>query len=58
MIGPAILNVLRVLDIPDAFGLLAPRRVTLVGADASAFARTAEIYGKAGAREKVLFLGH
>ncbi len=48
-IGPAILNVLRVLDVPDAFGLLAPRRVTLIGADKAAFRKTAEIYDRAGA---------
>ncbi|MFO0908042.1 MAG: prolyl oligopeptidase family serine peptidase [Isosphaeraceae bacterium] len=30
--APAFLNVLRVLDIPDALGLLAPRRLTIQGA--------------------------
>ncbi|HBH54042.1 MAG TPA: hypothetical protein DDY91_19320 [Planctomycetaceae bacterium] len=30
--GPALLGVLKVLDIPEALGLLAPRRLTLVGA--------------------------
>src|SRR5262249_4666161 len=29
--GPALLNVLRVLDIPDALGCLAPRRLALTG---------------------------
>jgi hypothetical protein len=49
--GPAILNVLRVLDIPDAFGLVAPRRVTLIGADRAAFRRTQEIFERAGAKD-------
>ena len=30
--GPAVLGVLKVLDIPQALGLLSPRRLTLVGA--------------------------
>ncbi|MBI4601359.1 MAG: prolyl oligopeptidase family serine peptidase [Planctomycetes bacterium] len=49
--GPAILNVLRVLDIPEAFGLLAPRRLTLRGTDPADFRGTAEIYERAGARD-------
>jgi dienelactone hydrolase len=49
--GPALLNVLRVLDIPEALGCLAPRRLTLVGAADPAFARVAEIYRLAGASE-------
>ena len=47
--GPIFLNVLRVLDIPEALGLLAPRRLTLVNASHSAFDRTQEIYKRAGA---------
>src|SRR5262249_25098049 len=30
--GPYFLNVLRVLDIPDALGMLAPRKLTLISA--------------------------
>ena len=30
--GPTLLNVLRVLDVPEAFGMLAPRSLTLVNA--------------------------
>ena len=41
--GPAFLNVLRALDIPDALGLLAPRRLALVNADDSLFERTRAI---------------
>jgi hypothetical protein len=45
--------VLRVLDIPDALGLLAPRRLTLVNAKDKAFDRTAEIYRLAGAADRL-----
>jgi hypothetical protein len=51
--GPIFLNVLRVLDIPDALGLLAPRRLTLVNAKDKAFDRTAEIYRLAGAADRL-----
>lgn len=48
--GPIFLNVLRVLDVPEALGLLAPRPLTIRTANASAFARTASIYGVAGGK--------
>jgi dienelactone hydrolase len=51
--GPYFLNVLRVLDVPEAFGLLAPRPLTLVNAPAEAFGRTAEVYRRAGAADKL-----
>jgi hypothetical protein len=50
--GPTFLNILRVLDIPEALGMLAPRPLTLVNAKDKAFDRTAEIYKRAGAAEK------
>ncbi|MCI0702209.1 MAG: S9 family peptidase [Planctomycetia bacterium] len=53
--GPHFLNVMRVLDIPEALGLLAPDiRLTLVGEKAKdkAFDRTAAIYEAAGAKDK------
>ena len=53
--GPHFLNVMRVLDIPEALGLLAPDvRLTLVGKSAKdkAFDRTAAIYEAAGAKDK------
>jgi dienelactone hydrolase len=50
--GPHFLGVLKVLDIPDALGLLAPRPLTIVG-DKPAFDRTAEIYRLAGASDKI-----
>jgi hypothetical protein len=51
--GPHFLNVLRVLDIPDALGLLAPRPLTIIGGKDKAFDRTAEIYKLAGAADKL-----
>jgi dienelactone hydrolase len=53
--GPHFLNVLRVLDIPEALGLLAPDiKLTLVGKNAKdkAFDRTAALYKAAGAADK------
>jgi hypothetical protein len=53
--GPYFLNVLQVLDIPEALGLLAPNvKLTLVNARDPAFDRTAEIYRLAGAAEKLI----
>jgi dienelactone hydrolase len=51
--GPYFLGVLRVLDLPEAFGLLAPTRLTLVNANDPAFDRTAEIFRLAGAADKL-----
>src|SRR5262249_41987612 len=51
--GPIFLNILRVLDIPDALGLLAPKKLTLVNARDKAFDRTVEIYKLAGAADKL-----
>ncbi len=47
--GPIFLGVLRVLDTPDALGMLAPVPLTLVAANNKAFERTAQIYKIAGA---------
>ena len=47
--GPIFLNVLRVLDVPEAFGLLAPRPLTIRTAQPDAFASTAALYRLAGA---------
>jgi len=50
--GPALLNVLRVMDIPEALGCLAPRQLTLIDTNDSAFDRTAAIYRTAGAADR------
>jgi cephalosporin-C deacetylase-like acetyl esterase len=52
MEGPHFLNVLRVLDIPEALGLLAPRKLTIYGAKAESFQKTAALYEIAGAKDK------
>lgn len=54
MEGPHFLNVLRVLDIPEALGLLAPRQLTIIGGKDAAFDRTEEIYRRAGAAGKLV----
>jgi dienelactone hydrolase len=51
--GPIFLNVLRVLDIPEALGLLAPDvKLTIIGGKDKAFDRTAQLYKLAGAEGK------
>ena len=51
--GPHFLGILRVLDIPEALGLLAPTPLTIIGGMDPAFDRTAEIYRLAGASDKL-----
>jgi len=51
--GPLFLSVLRVCDIPEALGCLAPRPLTIVGGKREVFDRTAEIYRIAGAADKL-----
>jgi dienelactone hydrolase len=46
--GPIFLNVLRVLDVPEELGMLAPRPLTIYTSQPAAFARTASIYSVAG----------
>ncbi len=50
--GPYFPNVLRILDIPEALGLLAPLPLTILGDD-PVFDRTAAIYQAAGAPAKL-----
>lgn len=50
--GPIFLNVLRVLDVPEALGMLAPCPLTIHTAQESAFARTASLYGVSGGHLK------
>jgi len=51
--GPCFLSVMRVLDIPDALGLLAPRPLTLRGGAAKAFDKTAAYYRIADTEPKL-----
>ena len=53
--APQFLNVLRVADIPDLLGMLAPRPLAIASAD-EGFQKTAAIYKVAGA-EKQLSIG-
>lgn len=46
--GPIFLNVLRILDIPDALGMFAPRPLTIYTPQPSGFNRTAALYRLAG----------
>jgi hypothetical protein len=47
--APQLLNVLRVCDIPEVIGMLAPRKLFIRWASAEAAARTKAIYEAAGA---------
>jgi cephalosporin-C deacetylase-like acetyl esterase len=51
--APQFLNVLRVCDLPDVLGLVAPRPMRIMGADPSAFARTEAVYAAAGAKDRL-----
>jgi len=51
--GPIFLNVLRVVDVPQALGLLAPRTLTIQSSDAEAFRPTQAIYEVARARVQI-----
>jgi hypothetical protein len=48
--GPIFLNVLRVLDVPDALGLLAPRPLRILTGKKEAFERTAKMYAAVGGK--------
>ena len=50
--APQFLNVLRVADIPEVLGMLAPRALTIVSGD-EAFQKTAAIYKAAGAAKQL-----
>jgi dienelactone hydrolase len=51
--APQFLNVLRVCDIPDAFGMLAPRLLTIRGWTGDGPAKVAQIYAAAGASDRL-----
>jgi dienelactone hydrolase len=46
--APQFLNVLRVCDIPDVFGMLAPRPLAIHGCSGDALKKVAQIYSSAG----------
>ena len=50
--SPQLLNVLRVCDIPDILGLLAPRKLALDGAPVPLREKVATYYQAAGASDK------
>jgi hypothetical protein len=50
--APALLGVLRVLDIPQAIGMLAPRPVTLLGSTGGCSRTAADIYRRAGVADR------
>jgi hypothetical protein len=52
--GPVLLSVLRVCDIPEVLGCLAPRPLVLIGARNPAFHRTAALYQIAGAANHLI----
>ncbi|UCC97360.1 MAG: hypothetical protein JSW66_16130, partial [Phycisphaerales bacterium] len=49
--APRFLNVLRVCDIPDVLGMLAPRALTVYGSRHKALEKVADIYAAVGASE-------
>jgi cephalosporin-C deacetylase-like acetyl esterase len=51
--GPIFLNVLRVLDIPEALGMLAPRALTVATSQVAAFDQTRALYRVAGGTLKL-----
>lgn len=51
--GPTFLNVLRVLDVPEALGMLAPRPVTLIHAPASLVEQTRRLFHAADSEGKL-----
>ncbi len=53
--APQLLNVLRVCDVPDALGLVAPRPLRIVDSDPARFTHTAAAYLAAGAKEAISF---
>lgn len=55
--APQFLNVLRVCDVPDALGMLAPRPLAIHGQDGAALQRVTRIYTAAGARDHLSIHG-
>lgn len=49
--APQFLNILRVCDIPEIFGMLAPQSLTIIGGNNKSLDKTSSIYDAAGAPE-------
>ncbi|MDP7253368.1 MAG: acetylxylan esterase [Planctomycetota bacterium] len=52
--GPHLMNVLRVVDLPEAAGLIAPRQLGLVNAPLRTFHWTERLYGRLGISERLV----
>lgn len=52
--APQFLNVLRVCDIPDALGMLAPRELAVYGLSDDTLSKVAQIYDAAGASTRLV----
>ena len=52
--GPHLLNVLRVVDIPEAAGLVAPRPIGLIGGSLRPFHWTRRLYDRLGIGERLV----
>lgn len=51
--GPIFLNIMRVVDIPEALGLLAPRDLSVLTSQPQAFATTTALYGVGGGTARI-----
>jgi len=51
--APQFLNILRVCDVPDTIGMLAPRPLTILARDGVALQNVVRVYTAAGARERL-----
>lgn len=52
--APQLLNVLRVCDIPDALGMLAPRELTIHGGEQQLISKVRTVYAAAGASKNLV----
>jgi dienelactone hydrolase len=53
--APQLLNVLRICDVPDALGLIAPRPLTILGSTPAQFSKATLAYSAAAAKERLSF---
>ncbi len=53
--APQFLNALRVCDVPDALGLIAPRPLTIISAPAERFSATAGAYAAGEVKDRLTF---